>query len=728
MKRRRKFPNKKADKALPEPSDVSSQSPESIPVSAHSAPRMSRPHSTVRHMHPPVSGLMSAPVNAKTHALTTHLPSVVSPPAILSDMPEQYKTKKLPLPKSRFIFTIPKSRIPLLIGLYFIFYISLILIKLVTDTPNIQTVLSGQEPLFFIMLLILTALMLLALNLLWNTRLEQLNQKNIEDEIMQQRYRAIIDNSHGGMWEVNSQTNMVFISQALARLVGLPEIDTQLILPQFLNLFHEADREKLYAQLRRTYITGDFHLEVNVARLPITLALRGHTSVRGITDSTRIIIGFAIDITAERGAQKRLKAAESRLNDALRSMSDSFVIWDPLDRIVLWNDQFETYFGFEKNQIQAGMERAVFDRIASDHIAKIITTTSKTNYDIYFHNGRWVHYQETQTSDGGYVGTGTDITNIRNREHELKHNQQALEKTISVLRKSQVQIVKLAENYEMEKIRAEKAHKSKSAFLANMSHELRTPLNAINGFSDIMKKELFGPLGDTRYKEYVNDILFSGQHLLSLINEILDMSKIEAGKMKLHTQEIQLSTLITQVLRVVRNRAKEAQIQLIYNPVQLPHITADIRAVKQILLNLLTNAIKCTPNGGKVRIVTSDNSGTVTIKVIDNGIGISEKDLRRLAQPFEQVDNEHSRAQEGTGLGLALSKSLVELHGGQFIMESTLDVGTTMSFTLPNNPIEPPKDDPGDELQTEVTQLSKTISDILNAENGQGDAPTQPAE
>ena len=158
------------------------------------------------------------------------------------------------------------------------------------------------------------------------------------------------------------------------------------------------------------------------------------------------------------------------------------------------------------------------------------------------------------------------------------------------MKQSQVRIVELAENYEQEKIRAEEANQSKSEFLANMSHELRTPLNAINGFSDIMKKEMFGPLGDPRYKEYVSDILFSGQHLLSLINDILDMSKIEAGKMTLNTETLQMSDMINQVIRIVRGRADENRLKLIYDEQVVPEIEADPRAVKQILLNLATNA------------------------------------------------------------------------------------------------------------------------------------------
>ena len=209
---------------------------------------------------------------------------------------------------------------------------------------------------------------------------------------------------------------------------------------------------------------------------------------------------------------------------------------------------------------------------ATSNIAQTVELGTESGNEIQLADGRWLRYLETHTADGGRVSIGTEVTTIRTREQQLQVNQDALEKTINVLRKSQVRIVELAENYEQEKIRAEEANQSKSEFLANMSHELRTPLNAINGFSDIMKKEMFGPLGDTRYKEYVNDIFFSGQHLLSLINDILDMSKIEAGKMTLNTEPMIMSDMIAQVIRIVRGRADENRLKLIYEGLSLIHI------------------------------------------------------------------------------------------------------------------------------------------------------------
>jgi len=216
-----------------------------------------------------------------------------------------------------------------------------------------------------------------------------------------------------------------------------------------------------------------------------------------------------------------------------------------------------------------------------------------------------------------------------------------------------------------------------------MSHELRTPLNAINGFSDIMQKELFGPLGDPRYKQFASDILFSGQHLLSLINDILDLSKIEAGKMALNLEPVNLDDVIGQSIRMLALRAKQAGLHLTYPSIPLPQVMADPRAIKQIIVNLLTNAVKFTPQGGVVQVKTEMRAMDIVVHISDSGIGISEEDVKRLGQPFEQVKNEETNKQEGTGLGLSLSKSMVELHGGQFQITSLLGRGTTISFTVP---------------------------------------------
>jgi PAS domain S-box-containing protein len=229
---------------------------------------------------------------------------------------------------------------------------------------------------------------------------------------------------------------------------------------------------------------------------------------------------------------------------------------------------------------------------------------------------------------------------------------------------------------------AELANRAKSEFLANMSHELRTPLNAIIGFSDIIKSEAFGDVGSDKYLGYAADISTSGQHLLELINDILDLSKVESGADELVEEQIEISELLRSVLTLIKERAKKGRIDLVFRmPDSLPTIWADPRKMKQILTNLLSNAVKFTEPDGKVVLEVSPAAeGGILFKVVDTGIGIAAEDIPKALTQFGRVVGNDM---EGTGLGLPLTKSLVELHGGTFELTSELGVGTTVTVQLP---------------------------------------------
>jgi len=233
---------------------------------------------------------------------------------------------------------------------------------------------------------------------------------------------------------------------------------------------------------------------------------------------------------------------------------------------------------------------------------------------------------------------------------------------------------------------AQAESREKSKFLANVSHELRTPLNAIIGFSDLIKTEVLPTITDKKYHDYINDIHSSGVHLLSLINDILDYSKAEAGKLELELSEVNVTKLIQNSMRLVAPRAEKSQIELVEAlPKEAMVMITDSKKFRQILLNLLSNAVKFTPAEGEVRVTAWRNVGedTFSFEVKDSGIGIAPKDISRAMTPFGQVDSELSRKYEGTGLGLPLTKKFVELMGGRFAIESKPDVGTTITFTLP---------------------------------------------
>jgi signal transduction histidine kinase len=257
----------------------------------------------------------------------------------------------------------------------------------------------------------------------------------------------------------------------------------------------------------------------------------------------------------------------------------------------------------------------------------------------------------------GFRGTASDITELKKREMSLRAAKEI----------------------------AETANRAKTEFLANISHELRTPLNAIIGFSEIMQMELLGAMGNPQYQGYVGDIHASAQHLLGVINDILDVSKIEAGKAELVETEIDLAQVFDSVYRLIRERAARAELNLVVDDAKmLPYLHGDEQKLKQIVINLLSNAVKFTPAGGRVELaarIASD--GDLLIRVTDTGIGIAPADIDRVMEPFGQVDSHLNRKYEGTGLGLPLARGLAELHGGTLTLESRLNVGTTVTVRLP---------------------------------------------
>ncbi|HEY3565619.1 MAG TPA: GAF domain-containing sensor histidine kinase, partial [Casimicrobiaceae bacterium] len=271
------------------------------------------------------------------------------------------------------------------------------------------------------------------------------------------------------------------------------------------------------------------------------------------------------------------------------------------------------------------------------------------------------------------------------REHPgpFSDKEIALLKTFADQAVIAIQNARLFHEIEDKSRQLEVANKHKSEFLANMSHELRTPLNAIIGFSEVLLERLFGEL-NAKQDDYLKDIHSSGRHLLSLINDILDLSKIEAGRMELEPSRVDADTAIANALTLIRERAQAHGITLVKDvDASLGTILADERKFKQILVNLLSNAVKFTPDGGRIEVNARRVEGAAEIAVVDTGIGIAAEDQAAVFEEFRQVGRDYTKKQEGTGLGLALTRKFVELHGGRIWLESTPGRGSTFTFTIP---------------------------------------------
>jgi two-component system cell cycle sensor histidine kinase PleC len=408
------------------------------------------------------------------------------------------------------------------------------------------------------------------------------------------------------------------------------------------------------------------------------------------------LIGIAVDITEQMRLAEESATAEMRLSDAIEAISEAFVVWDASNRLVLCNSKFKSLHGLTDEACLRGTPYEEISAAGSKPIVRMQLSSEgravpgARTFEAQLDDGRWLQISERRTKDGGFVSVGTNITELKRHEERLIESEKRLKATVVDLQSSQhtlerqtEQLAYLAERYAEQKDRAEDASQAKSVFLANMSHELRTPLNAIIGFSEIMESGLFGPLGDTKYNEYCRDIRESGRYLLDVINDILDMSKIEAGRATFEPEQLELDTILTDTMRLVASRAAEKRLDLKAEIEPAIQLRADRRMIKQIVINLLSNAVKFTEDGGRITLRARAFDSHVNIAIEDSGIGIPKSALRNLGKPFEQVESQFTKTHRGSGLGLAIAKSLTELHGGAMRIRSSAGVGTIVLVRLP---------------------------------------------
>jgi len=392
-------------------------------------------------------------------------------------------------------------------------------------------------------------------------------------------------------------------------------------------------------------------------------------------DYHRGFVGVMRDITRRRQAEEQSR----RLQAIIEMMPGIVAFYDADDRLVICNEGYrelnadvietvEPGVSFEDHLRAAVGKGLIPDAIGREDewVAERMRRRSGegTAFEHERQDGRWLLITEKRLEDGSMILFSVDISELRRAEQD---RQDAL-------------------------VKAEQASQAKSEFLATMSHELRTPLNAILGFSEILRNQYFGPLGEARYREYAEDIHASGDDLLALINDVLDISAIEAGKRPLIKEYVDLRELIADCAHTVENtNGGDGLVFDILIAGDLPHLHADRRAVKQVLLNLLTNAAKFTPADGYASVSVKATPTELSIIIADTGIGITPEDLPGLTGPFTRVVSDPKVAQDGAGLGLTIVKSLVDLHGGAVGIESEVGAGTKVSVTFPNTapPCEP---------------------------------------
>ncbi len=499
-----------------------------------------------------------------------------------------------------------------------------------------------------------------------------------------------------GLWRWNLARGHLHWSAPMYRMLGLEPSTSPMPYGDLAEALHRDDdlRAELDRHMREGLSLFDqcFRIRHTEGHW-VTLRLRGHIT-RAPAGAEPYLTGMAV--LADQGAVPGAADANARLRDAVETISEAFVLWDKQNRLVMCNSKYQQFHGLADDVVQPGSSYDEVIAAASEPIvSKRIAVAGKDadhsrTYEAQLEDGRWLHINERRTRDGGYVSLGTDITALKESQTKNTENEQQLRASVAELRLSRrelehqkQQLVDLAEKYALEKNRAEAANRAKSEFLANISHELRTPLNAIIGFSEVMQQALFGSLGHPKYLEYSRDIYSSGTYLLEVINDILDMSKIEAGRMTLDIDSVDVADIVEDSMKVVSQAAAERNITVKrHGPEHFP-IEADRRSLKQVFLNLLSNAVNFTRDDGRVDVHLTRQNGQARISIKDTGIGIAELDIAKLGTPFAQVENQFSKSHQGSGLGLAISRALVELHAGTLEIKSQEGHGTTVICALP---------------------------------------------
>lgn len=520
---------------------------------------------------------------------------------------------------------------------------------------------------------------------------------------MRSQFEIALDHGRCGLWDWSLSASALIWSESMYRMLGL-EGRGHLPRAEILSRLH-ADDADLFERIERDARTGHCQFD-NLFRMQhengawVWLRMRAVIDAAAETESPRLL-GIVMDVTHERHAEEEVHRADARLRDAIESISEAFVVWDENNRLVMCNSKYRDFHGLASELIRRGVNYKVL--MANAHEPRVVIEIDRGSepesgaraYEAQFHDGRWLLISERPTNDGGYVSVGTDITARKLQEDRLVESERQLRMTVTDLgnsreafRRQAAQLAELADRYLEQKAAAISANRAKAEFLANMNHEIRTPLNHIIGFSEIIETEVFGPCGSPRYLEYARDIRESGSNLLVLISDILDMARIEAGRVTLDRAPTTLGALLEKATLEVQAAAESKNITIEVEPdptdkTAQRQIHVDATAISQALAHLLRNGIRLSPLDGKVSIRARMNGDHVNLFVADRGCALSKGDLVTLVDPFGHIDGMLQDGCKGSGLGVSIARSLIELHGGTMRLRSSQQIGSLVMIHLP---------------------------------------------
>jgi two-component system cell cycle sensor histidine kinase PleC len=517
-------------------------------------------------------------------------------------------------------------------------------------------------------------------------------------DCIRERIDTALNRGHCGLWDWDLARGRIYWSDSMYAMLGYARMGQYMSFGEVSGFIHHDDVD-LYALAdaisrgEAKHLDQEFRVRDSAGNW-IWLKARAELVVDRRTQAQHLV-GIVVDISEQRRMAERTATADARLRDAVEAISEAFVLWDADNRLVLCNAKYQQLHKLPPELAIAGvchdeiMRSSAQPSIDQEPMRSTRGHDGSSSYEARLSDGRWLQINGRRTKDGGSVSVGTDITKLKQQEERLTQSEHQLLMHVTDLKASRQkleaqaqQLADMAERYLEQKAAAESANRAKSEFLANMSHELRTPLNAIIGFSEVMQSNIFGPLGE-KYSDYVRDIHSSGGYLLRFINDILNMSRLESGKVSLEKSDIAIGLVIDEAVREVQDEIDRKGLALTIEGPRDTHLEADPHALFQILGNLLDNAVKFTPEEGQVAIRIRPVPGAVNIFVEDSGIGIPRDKIHRIGRPFEQVEGDLTRSYKGSGLGLAIARSLAELHGGSLRLRSAIGAGTIVMVHLP---------------------------------------------